>query len=127
MTIIHGLYQSDHNPHEHELLVLHQVRSFKRKTKKEQRKFPATGLHQTEKLARNSVIVLPNGYLRSTWFDITCVRYILLSFYGEDTSCVLRKNFIKCPLVHYKIKVILNLLHVHFQDGRIFLVKTRQS
>ena len=30
MTIIHGLHQSDHNPHEHELLALHQVRSFKR-------------------------------------------------------------------------------------------------
>ena len=34
MTIIRGLYQSDHNPHEHELLALHQVRSFKRKTSK---------------------------------------------------------------------------------------------
>ena len=31
--IIHGLYDSDHNPHEHELLALNQVRSFKRKTK----------------------------------------------------------------------------------------------
>ena len=32
MPIICGLYKSDHNPHEHEFLALHQVRSFKRKT-----------------------------------------------------------------------------------------------
>ena len=33
MPIICRLYQSDHNLHEHELLALHQVRSFKQKTK----------------------------------------------------------------------------------------------
>ena len=34
MPIIHGLYESDHNPQVHEVLALHQVRSFKRKTNK---------------------------------------------------------------------------------------------
>ena len=33
IPVIHGLYESNHNLHEHELLALHQVRSFKRKTK----------------------------------------------------------------------------------------------
>ena len=33
IPIICGLYESDHNPHEQQLLALHQVRSFKRKTK----------------------------------------------------------------------------------------------
>ena len=32
IIIIHALYRSDHNPHEHQLSALHQVRSFKRKT-----------------------------------------------------------------------------------------------
>ena len=30
MPIIHGLYESDHNPHEQQLLALHQVRSNER-------------------------------------------------------------------------------------------------
>ena len=32
MPIIYRFYESDHNPHGHELLALHQVKSFKRKT-----------------------------------------------------------------------------------------------
>ena len=38
MHIICRLYESDHNPHEQQLLALHQVRSSKRKTNKTYKK-----------------------------------------------------------------------------------------
>ena len=49
LQIIPIICKSDHNPHEHELLALHQVRSFKRKTKKTRNSYNSTKIRTTHK------------------------------------------------------------------------------